>query len=157
MTAYNDKYFEEMRRQPKGENLPPFLILYSPGKKLGSLLWQCSKRQQEPIIIQNVESLELIPVKRLLIVNKAKFLTLYSLSRAFFARGRGIGCRDPILHRFLPLRLFLRLFCGCFREAHHRREQDERTDNRDHQNRPLPRNHREQERGNNTASILERP
>ncbi len=23
MTAYNDKYFEEMRRQPKGENLPP--------------------------------------------------------------------------------------------------------------------------------------
>jgi len=53
MTAYNDKYFEEMRRQPKGENLPPFLILYSPGKKLGSLLWQCSKRQQELMIIQS--------------------------------------------------------------------------------------------------------
>ena len=53
MTAYNDKYFEEMRRQPKGENLPPFLILYSPGKKLGSLLWQCSQRQQELMIIQS--------------------------------------------------------------------------------------------------------
>ena len=49
MTTYDDTYFEEMARQLKRENLLPFLTLYSPGKKLGSLLWQCSKRQREHI------------------------------------------------------------------------------------------------------------
>ena len=49
MTTYDDTYFEEMAEAAERENLLPFLTLYSPGKKLGSLLWQCSKQQREHI------------------------------------------------------------------------------------------------------------
>lgn len=83
MTTYDDTYFEEMAEAAEKGEFTPIPNTLLTGEEAGSLLWQCSKRQQEPIIIQNVESLELIPVKRLLIVNKANFLTLYSLSGSF--------------------------------------------------------------------------